>query len=61
MSTYDTRRFWARVAELRNEPPLNSMPSFHEAQALAIEQAVNELASEACAPWFDNTAFKRDA
>lgn len=55
MSDSVTRSWWARVAQLRNG--MDQSTSFHEAQALAMERAVNEMYSEACSPWFDERAF----
>ena len=53
--SYITRRAWNRLGQLRNE--MDQRYSFHEAQALAIERAFDELYSEACSPWFDERSF----
>lgn len=52
--SYAVRRWWDRVAQVRNE--LDASHNFHEAQALAMERAVNELIDNACSPWFENAA-----
>lgn len=49
------RRWWDRVAQIRNT--LDASHSVHEAQAVSMERAVSELYSDACSPWFDGRAF----
>ena len=53
--SYDGHRWWSRVAQIRNA--MDQRHNFHEAQALAMEQATAELIDDACSPWFDGRSF----
>lgn len=54
--SYAVRRYWDRVAQILNT--FDQRWNEWEQIARAHELAVIELYSDACAPWFDNRAFK---
>lgn len=59
VSSYGTRRFWNRVADIREkETDYAVHRHFHDQQAQAIDRAVAEIIGAACSPWFDERAFQ---
>ena len=55
MNSMDVRRWWDRVAQIRND--MDQSRTFHEAKAASMERAVAELIDDACSPWFDERAY----